>query len=103
MSQKPNRTCLTCGTPYYFCNCHHNADKYHWKIDCCTPMHWQVFMIALDLRDGKIDKREAKSRLKQVCFCKDDLQWCTESIFGILSPVFDQKKSQKKNGVEGGE
>ncbi len=102
-AQAPNRHCQTCGTPYYFCNCHHNADKFHWKMNCCTPQHFQIFMTALDLRDGMIDAKEAKTCLKRIGFNKSDLRWCTEPIAGILASVFEQKKTEQKQDVEEGE
>lgn len=98
----PNRNCQVCDTAYYFCNCGHNKDKYHWKMNACTPQHAQIFFVALDLRDGKIDAKAAKAQLKQVGFNKDDLAWCTEAIAGILSPIYEQKKAteQKEEDVE---
>lgn len=102
-SQAPNRNCQVCDTAYYFCNCGHNKDKYHWKMNCCTPQHFQIFMTALDLRDGMIDTKEVRTRLKRIGFNKGDLQWCTPSIAGILSSVFEQKKSEQKQDIEEGE
>ncbi len=99
--QAPNRSCQTCGRAYYFCNCHHNEDKFHWKMNCCTPQHFQIFIVALDLRDGKIDEIEAKTCLSNLGFKKSDLEWCTPSIAGILSPVFKPRKKGQLNVEEG--
>jgi len=99
--QAPNRECQTCGKAYYFCNCHHNDDKFHWKMNCCNPQHFQIFITALDLRDGQIDVAEAKSRLGNLGFKKSDLEWCVPSIEGILSPVFKPKKKEQTNIEEG--
>lgn len=100
-SKAPNRTCITCGASYYFCNCHHNADKYQWKMNCCTPLHFQIFITALDLRDGIIDEKEAKARLNNLGFKKSDLAWCTPSITDILSPVFKTRKKEQEVVEEG--
>ncbi len=97
----PNRNCLTCGAAYYFCNCHDNQDKFHWKMNCCTPQHFQIFITALDLRDGAIDADEAKSRLASIGFKKGDLDKCTPSIVNILSPAFKPRKKEQKNIEEG--
>lgn len=102
-SQAPNRNCQVCGTAYYFCNCGHNKDKYHWKMNACTPQHAQIFFVALDLRDGSIDAKTAKAQLRRIGFNKGDLQWCIPSIAGILSSVFEQKKSEQKQDIEEGE
>lgn len=72
-------------------------------MNACTPQHAQIFFVALDLRDGKIDAKTAKVQLKRIGFNKDDLAWCTESIAGILSPIYEQKKTEQKENVEEGE
>lgn len=100
---EPNRECQVCGRAYYFCNCHFNSDKHHWKMNCCDPMHYQVFIVALDLRDGVISADEARERLSNIGFSAKDLSWCIPSIAEILSVAFPKKtaKAAKKATVEG--
>lgn len=90
----PNRRCQTCGAPYYFCSCHANQDKFHWKLNCCTPVHFQIFLTALDLRDGRIDEAEARARLSNVGFGQSDLSWCVPATAGILSRAFERRAKE---------
>lgn len=62
-------------------------------MNCCTPYHFQIFVTALDVRDGNITVEEARKRLYGIKFYKKDLSWCTDDIRAILSPVLERKKS----------
>lgn len=99
----PNRECQVCGKAYYFCNCGHNKDKFVWKMNCCTPQHFQVFMTALDVRDGIIDAEEARERLARIGFTKRNLAGCTQAVSNILTPVFQRKKKDPEEEVVEGE
>lgn len=90
-SQAPNRRCLVCDAPYYFCACHDKREKFSWQMNCDTPMHFQIFLAALEYRDGMADKNAVKQKLERIGFTKNDLLWCTESIRKILSDVFAEE------------
>lgn len=98
--QAPNKTCLVCGAEYYLCPCHFNEDKFRWKSVACTPQHFQVFSIALDLRDDKITPERAKEMLANVGFTKSDLANVVPTTAVALEKAF---KSRRKRATNNGE
>lgn len=94
----PNRQCLVCGTPYYFCACNDKREKFQWQMNCDTPEHFQIFLAALEYRDGMSDKKTTRQKLKQIGFLKRDLEWCSESIKNILSGVYAKESTESKEG-----
>lgn len=89
----PNRNCVVCDKAYYFCACHRNTNRAVWNMNCCTPFHFQVFLIALDVRDGNITPEDAKRQLAKLNFYKKDLSWCNDATRSILTPVFERKRA----------
>lgn len=99
-STSPNRKCLVCGNDYYFCACQSRDNRFSWKQNCDTPLHFQIFLTAIDLRDGVIGAEEAKRRLAALKFFKKDLSWLTPETADILKRAFETRKEQE---IEEGE
>lgn len=56
--------CQTCGKAFTPCaSCAKKNSVQHWRANCDTPECYQVFITALDFRDGHITKQEVKERL----------------------------------------
>lgn len=96
-----NAVCVTCGKPYHRClSCDKLANNgiYTWRANCDTPTCFQVFMTALELRDGKITKEEAAGQL--AAFDIDNILVADTSVKRILTPATDYMKEQAAAAVK---
>lgn len=64
MARKSNRTCITCGKEYEYCNtCSGDRNKEAWHSIYCSENCKNVFSAVSDYLAGENTKEEAKEKL----------------------------------------
>lgn len=84
-NQTPNHTCVVCGEKYYACDdCDRKSGK-SWRAVCCSPLHYQIHMIIVGLRNGNLSKEEAKAFCSNIGITPEIIQSLKQNIQSILN------------------
>ena len=83
-NQTPNHTCIVCGEKYFACDdCDRKFGK-SWRAVCCSPLHYQIHMIVVGLKDGSLSQEEVKTFCKHLEITDEIIQSLKPSIQNIL-------------------
>lgn len=102
MARKVNRTCITCGKEYSYCNtCSEDRNKEAWHSIYCSEDCKKVFGAVADYLAGDLTKEEAKEKLVG-CDLRNKKYKVkiSETLEEINKPVVLFKKEKPVENVE---
>lgn len=91
MANKNNATCSICGNEYYAClSCRDSLRLQPWKIHTDTAEHYKVFQVVRGFSTGVYDKKEFKSKLKNIDL--SDLENYREHIKVLIKDALKEEE-----------
>ena len=94
MAENDNATCAICGKGYHVClSCKDAMTAAPWKLHTCSSEHFKIFQVIHGFSTGVYNKREAKSKLKNVDL--SDLDDLRDNIKKTIKDIMDEPKKAK--------
>jgi len=94
MSNKNNKICIICNTPYHYCpTCGEDASKPSWYSIFDTPNCHKIYEICTSVRDGIMSNKEACSQLDSCNL--DKLEQFNNTTKRQVKEILEIKNSEK--------
>jgi hypothetical protein len=58
-----------------------------WRALCCSPLHYQIYLIIVNYRDSVLTKEEAKESLLILDICSNESYLFRESVVELYNQI----------------